>query len=360
MALGNQFIQKIEKKVRAAPYKRKQSELSKKITRRQPLSRTQEQSRFAAARSLEATPVHWVQQKDPNQLTIPWNDEDGTKEPQHRSKYAEAVRLHREDETYRNFEVVDVSPNFTGRVASRRIRGAFQRSGLPTSSFEDLAHVSVVDDGKAFNPNNARPAYSSGYRSVHNGEKVVRGYNRYSPHLKRDAIVIHETAHVADRMARGTGNAGIPGDRSVNMLSKTIPISPSAEGYADGIAMRFSAEDPTAIQGPPATELDHLGILAYSPKHFDTDEKKAMFVASKAHAYTSGQLTQGANMSEAVHNAGSNPSVRQAIRANKMTSIAKNLSEQFMATRKQGTQLSLLGSEDEYDVYDVDDVDWDN
>jgi hypothetical protein len=144
------------------------------------------------------------------------------------------------------------------------------------------------------------------------------------------------------------------------MLSKTIPISPSAEGYADGIAMRFSAEDPTAIQGPPATELDHLGILAYSPKHFDTDEKKAMFVASKAHAYTSGQLTQGANMSEAVHNAGSNPSVRQAIRANKMTSIAKNLSEQFMATRKQGTQLSLLGSEDEYDVYDVDDVDWDN
>jgi len=135
--------------------------------------------------------------------------------------------------------------------------------------------------------------------------------------------------------------------------------SAAGEGYAEGIAMRFTHE-PTAEPGPPTREMDHLGDGTYTPDHFDTDEKKAMFVAARAHAWTTGQLTHGANMAEAVHNAGSNPSVRQAIRARGMTDTAKNLSEQFMETRKQGTQLSLLGSEDEYDVYDAENVDWDN
>lgn len=347
MTLGNQFIQKIRK----APYKRKQDELVKKAMRRQPLSRTQTQSRFAGARALEATPLAlgWVQPTDPNQLIIPWNDEDGTQEAKHRDNYGTIARNRREDEVSKNFSVIDNSKESKG---TRRIWGALYRSALPNSAFEDLAHTAVVDDGSRFNPYNAKVAYSSGYKSIANSFRTLRGHNRYSPGEINTYTVTHETGHTADRMARGTGNVGIAGDRSKNVKRGSGTISAAGEGYADGIAHRFSGG------GPPTSEMEHLTKWGYQPEYFDNDDKKAMFVASRAHAWTTGQLTHGADMAEALHTAGSNPAVRQAIRAHGMTSTAENLSKQFMEKRKQGTQLSLLGSEHEYDVHDVDSVDW--
>ena len=362
MTLSNQFIDKIKK----APYKRKQTELVKKALRRQPISRTQEQSRFAAARALESTPTHWAQPEDPNQLRIPWNDEvDIPDEPDevddrdgatlsHRMNYGIAQQRRRDDEISNNFSVIDNSKEGGG---TRKTWRALAGSDIPNTAFEDLAHTSVINDGSRLNPYNAKSAYSSGFKTSSNDLRTLRGHNRYSPESINTYSVTHETGHTADRMARGTGMVGISGDRGKDLYRGSGTISAAGEGYADGIAHRFTRR--VSLGGPPTSEEGHLTRWGYQPEHFDTDDRKAMFVASRAHAWTTGQLTQGANMAEAVHNAGSNPAVRQAIRAHGMTSTAKNLSEQFMAKRKQGTQLSLLGSEDEYDVYDADDVDWD-
>jgi len=43
-----------------------------------------------------------------------------------------------------------------------------------------------------------------------------------------------------------------------------------------------------------------------------------------------------------------------------LVDTARNLSEQFMDSRRTGRQLSLLGEQDEYDTYDVDKIDWDS
>jgi len=295
-------------------------------------------------------------------------------------------------------------------VSAESVSTALRESSMPNQALEALGTTVVVT-----NRNNRSYAgrFTSGWSGSARGRRGVIEMNSSRSDPEKASVaktITHEMGHEAESMARGgtvgqtmEGNgSGLP-DRE--RLSSTNNASASGEGFADGIALRFGSSIGTTPDGssrPPEGPDDVLyrKYSTYTPSQWQRPEHQLAYIAHRAHAWSTGELPTG-SLPERIHTMGANPDVRDAVRSaadsqrrwhvlnsphrppeasspvfdqdaqvhgpdqrlsglRSVMDVAKNLSEQFMDTRRTGRQLSLLGEQHEYDTYDVDKVDWDS
>jgi len=384
---------------------RKQREREQRIideNKKTPLTRSQQnpQTRKLAAMEAFRKPVHWQNEQfiDPNQLTLA-DASNGEEFLEEHNAIARAMRSEAVDNF--RFEADNTRrPRFT-----RTLRKPFERRGTPVVSPEQL-RKDLINTGF---PNQALEALgttvyatnklprnwvgvftSGGSQDVFSRRGKIGISSTKDDPRKRRFILAHELGHEAESLARGRVGYGEDSEWKEN--GKLGP-SASAEGFADGISLRFGSK---YDDGP--TFESHRDMLGYNPDKWDLPENQAAFVAHRAHAWTTGELPEG-SLPERMYRMGLNPHVRDALTSideyrldrHKIKSpysapqygvfdqdapvhgpdqrlsgfvslkdVARNLSEQFMETRKTGRQLSLLGEQDEYDTYDVEKIDWDN
>jgi len=317
----------------------------------------QRTSHLASERALQKTPVSfgylYESNKETDQGQLPIEDLEW--QWSHHSMTHDEGRM----EQARKMFPVAPSAHPNQREHKETIANAIYRSSIPTDALSSLS--------ASIRPKQLEKADGSAYpNSMKLSTKMLDA--NAGPFDKRPSQVInHELGHVADYRSKRGKHVGVKGDRDMIFRPNgeqvyDHTVSAAGEGFADGIELRFGQDS-----RPPSGPYDplHTYFDGYNPTWWSNPAHQASYVAHRAMAWSEGGRPHVSNegelgTAEAVHTAGQNPHVRQAIRRNDLTSVARNLSEQFMETRKQGTQLSLLGSEGEYDVYDAENVDWDN
>lgn len=384
---------------------KKQMKKEKKLieeNKKTPLTRSQQnpQTRRLAAMEALRKPVPGQNERfiDPNQLTLA-DAPNGQEFLKEHNESASAMRSAAVDNF--RFEADNTRrPKFT-----RTLRKPFEKRGTPVVNPEqlrgDLTNTGLSNQalealGTTVYATNKLPSTYDGVFVSGNSQSAFsrRGKVGISSTKHKDMpstrrfVLAHELGHEAESMARGRVGYGL-GDRELKEDGELGP-SASGEGFADGIGLRFHSKD--AAQ--PTAET-HGKMFGYHPDNWQRLENQAAFVAHRAHAWTTGELPRGL-LSERMYRMALNPHVRDALTIVDedrlldeilfaapqpevfdqdapahgpdqrpsgfvaLKDVARNLSEQFMETRKTGRQLSLLGEQDEYDTYDVDKIDWDN
>jgi len=371
--------------------------------------------KLAGMRALQRVPqsnYKWASRPvDHNQLTL--NDAPGGE-----NFYDElrATKYAMRDRAAENFTIVeDTSKNVFRRkspkVSTEDVSTALKQSSMPNEALEALGNTVVVTNRMR---SGAAGEFIPGPNSEPKGRRGLIGINSTvsDPRVSSDSqqfdlarVLTHEIGHEAENLARGAtgqtlGRTGL-GQPDREWVSPDNYASSSAEGFADGIALRFGTT-PKRLSRPPEGPDDeaHAYFPGYRPGMWKNPLNQTAYVAHRAHAWSTGELPTGP-LPERIHRMGANPDVRDAIKRAEeslrvshvlqsphnppessgpvfdedaqvhgpdqrlsgyipITDVAKYLSEQFMNTRKTGRQLSLLGEQDEYDTYDVDKVDWDS
>jgi len=409
-------LQQLKSSKRKSDLKKRRAKV-KKLADATPLTESQSDpqlSKLAAMRALQRTPQgnpNWASSTlNPDQLTL--NDAPGGENFYNELRAsADAMR----DRAMGNFNIVeDNKKSIFGvnspTVSAESVSTALRESSMPNQALEALGTTVVVTNR---NNRSYSGRFTPGWGGSARGRRGVIEMNssRSDPEQASVAKTItHEMGHGAESMARGgtvgqtmgeNGSGGIDRER----LSSTNNASSSGEGFADGIALRFGSSIGTTPDGssrPPEGPDDVLyrKYSTYTPSQWQRPENQLAYIAHRAHAWSTGELPTG-SLPERIHTMGANPDVRDAVRSaadsqrrwhvlnsphrppeasspvfdqdaqvhgpdqrlsglTSVMDVAKNLSEQFMDTRKTGRQLSLLGEQHEYDTYDVDKVDWDS
>lgn len=366
--------------------------------RKTPLTRSQQDPKtrkLAGMQALQREPRD-PQPRDPNQLTIA----DAPNGQQFLEEHNASVRAIR-SAAVDNFRFVDDNTRRHAEpvISSEQLRKAVTNTGLPNAALEALgttvyATNRIPSAGRFSSGTGDNPFIRRGKIGI---DSTDRGRHLSTPE-RHSVVLTHELGHEAESLARGKVGYGA-NDRE---LQKDLKLGPSAsgEGFADGIARRFGGKESPVPTG--VSDQWHTYYEGYKPESWNKPENQAAFIAHKTHAWTTGKLPEG-SLPKRMYEMASNPHVRDALTAvdkarleqHKSDSpytapqsdasrtlfdqdapvhgpdqrlsgyvalkdVARNLSEQFMETRKTGRQLSLLDEKDEYDTYDVDKIDWDN
>jgi hypothetical protein len=376
-------------------------------------------SKLAAAQAVQRKPQGWdIDYSDPNQLTLADAPNGMQFLEEHRNATSAMRNAAADNFTFIDNHKTGKTINEQGQLVSRgnqvvssaQMRDALVASELPVEAMEALG-TTVSLTNKIDAPARYTRSLVSNNPIKRRGMLEVDSENRHG--LLNDAdhrqfAITHELGHTTESLTRG-GPAGNDDreeryDYNAVLRGEHTPRrgpSASAEGFADGIARRFSGQD---IHGSPAGESDprHTNFEGYHYEDWAKPENQAAFVAHKTHAWSTGQLATG-SLPERMYRMASNSDVRDALTAVdrdrlqdhirysphrspsqaaalsdvgydnpiygpdqrlsgyvSLVDTARNLSEQFMDSRRTGRQLSLLGEQDEYDTYDVDKVDWDS
>jgi len=274
---------------------------------------------------------------------------------------------HRMEQARKMFPVVpSASPQHQTR--KKTIEKAIYDSSIPTDAFSALStSIETANeegiDGRAWHNSLAlsEPMLDRSASPEDDG-----GFGQVA---RPGQTLTHELGHVVDfRSNKGT-HVGVTGDEARVERPGLRPgdkhvASPAGEGFADGIELRFSPES-VSPKDPSQPDPVYTGFSdGYDPTWWPDRDDQASYVAHRTLAWTEGRRPHASNegelgRAEAVHNAGQNPHVRAAIRANKLTLNARILSNQFLKTKHEGTQLSLLGDKYNKKLYSVPEVDWD-
>jgi hypothetical protein len=289
-------------------------------------------------------------------------------------------------------------------VSGDNVLQALKQSSLPNQAMEALGTTVVasnrVDDGAAAayaaSRNSRNDALRRGHLEINSAEITNTNQGTLARHIN------HELGHLAENLTRGEIGQNIePRVSDKEWLEHSNYASASGEGFADGIALRFgSAPQDSSFPPNSVNDPNNHGLVGYKPENWSNPQNQVAYTAHRAHAWSTGELPTG-SLPERIHTMGANPAVRDALRQVEqrqrlnhvsrsphnppessgpvfdqdtqvhgpdrrlsgyvpITDVAKNLSQQFMNTRKTGRQLSLLGEQNEYDTYDVDKVDWDS
>jgi len=391
-----------------------------KQVRETPLTESQKnpQTRKLAAMQALRRPPRRDAHRDPNQLTLA-EAPDGQEFLQEHNASVRAMRSAAVD-NFRFREDNTRVPRFTGDIRKpferrgtpivnpEQLREHLINTGLPNQALEALG-TTIYATNKI--PIMGRFSSGPGPGAFHRRGLIEIDSTAHGGDYADDTeqfkfTLAHELGHVAESLARGRVGYG-EGDREWEEDGKLGP-SASAEGFADGIGRRFRSKEAPTPTGPD--DPWHRYFEGYHPERWTEPENQAAFVAHRAHAWATGELPEG-SLPERMHKMALNPHVRDALDAAdhdrlehllgspvviirnspqnessgavfdqdapdhghdhhghderlsgfvSLKNVARNLSDQFMETRKTGRQLSLLGEEYEYDTYDVDEIDWDN
>lgn len=336
----------------------------------------QRQSHLASEMALQKTPVSLdriIEANEESRLSGQLMFKGMFTELHHDVKHDE----HRMEQARKMFPVV---PSEDPRHQTRKetIAKTIYDSSIPTDAFSALSTSIETENEEGLDGSAVHNSLALSERMLDKGASPeLRGnyegydYNEdddYYDQVSRPGLALtHELGHVVDfRSNKGT-HVGVTGDEARVERPGLRPgdkhvASPAGEGFADGIALRFSRESrsPKDSKDPLHTDFS----AGYDPTWWPDRDDQASYVAHRTLAWAEGRRPQTSNegmlgRAEAVHNAGQNPHVRAAIRANKLTLNAQTLSRQFMRTKLVGRQLSLFDKKDEKNVYSVPDVDWD-
>ena len=374
-------------------------------------------SKLAASQAVQQKPQGWdSSNNDPNQLTLS-DAPNGTQFLEEHRNATSAMR----DAAADNFTFVD--NHKTGKtisdqgqivnrgsqvVSSEQMRDAIVASQLPVEAVEALG-TTVSLTNKIDAPAKYTRSLLSNNPIKRRGMLEVDTENRHglltTPEQRQFAIT-HELGHITENLTReghvGNDDREERYDYNAVLRGEHTPRhgpSASAEGFADGVARRFSGQD---THGSPTGEYDprHTKFEGYHYADWAKPENQAAFVAHKTHAWSTGELATG-SLPERMYRMASNSDVRDALTAVdrerledhvrysphrspsqaaalsdvgydnpiygpdqrlsgyvSLVDAARNLSDQFMGSRRTGRQGSLLGEDYEYDTYDVDKVDW--
>lgn len=325
----------------------KQRQIRNKAAAARIVTPEQRTSRLASEVALQSTPDsdEWGDPVDPNQPYLPGLDPYTVRTSESETRGELARRM---------FPVFRGDDNSAEQIAT-----SIYDSTLPTSTFSSLstpigaARLKGKTEGTAYSmgtsDNDGYVQLDKGLLKEADPETYYSTDNNYRPSF----VATHELGHVAER--RATGRVGRWGDRL--SYSGSGNASAAGEGYAEGVGLRFYNRS-RPPQGPD--DPRHKWFGGYSPENWNDDYDKVSFVAHRAEAWSRGVRPYADSIAEAIHTMGQNPHVRDAVKAAGLTDAARNLSNQFMQTKHVGTQLSLLGDEDNQELYSVPDVDWDN